>query len=213
MHIKKIGHCCLVIDVDGVRLLTDPGAFSAEQEDVTGIRAVLVTHEHGDHLHVGSLRAVLARNPDATIITNAAVGAILAAEGLAYTVLETGNGTSIDSISVKAFDARHEEIFGEIGQVQNTGFLVADRLFYPGDAYCEPGIPIDVLALPVAGPWCKIPDTIRYALRVKPRIAFPVHDGMLVPERIGSSHAAPAAFLSEAGVGFVSLKAGEEADF
>ncbi len=28
MKIKKIGHCCLIIETKGVRIMTDPGTFT-----------------------------------------------------------------------------------------------------------------------------------------------------------------------------------------
>lgn len=83
----------------------------------------------------------------------------------------------------------------------------------PGDAFKVPGKPVDVLALPVAGPWCRVRDSIRYALAVKPKKAFPVHDGMIIDGRGGSIYGAPAKFLPPAGIEFLALKAGEEAEF
>ena len=70
-------------------------------------------------------------------------------------------------------DGKHAEIFEEYGQVQNTGYFIENKLFYPGDAYTEPGKVVDVLALPVAGPWCKSAEAIAYAIRVQPKKAFP----------------------------------------
>lgn len=34
----------------------------------------------------------------------------------------------------------------------------------------------DVLALPVAGPWCRLSDALHYAIKMKPRAAFPIHE-------------------------------------
>lgn len=214
MRIKKVGHCCLVIDTEaGKRVMTDPGDYSMGQSDVTGVDLVLITHEHGDHLHVESLKAVLANSPGAVVVANSAVGKILAAEGIDHQVLEGTAAAEVAGIPLEAFDARHEEIFEEMGQVQNTGYLIGGRLFYPGDAFKVPGKPVDILALPVAGPWCRIRDSIRYALEVKPKKAFPVHDGALLDGRWGSVHGAPAKLLPPAGIEFVALKSGEEAEF
>ncbi|HEY4507529.1 MAG TPA: MBL fold metallo-hydrolase [Candidatus Paceibacterota bacterium] len=213
MKIKKIGHCCLVIEIDGKKVLTDPGDYSTDQNKVTGVDLVLITHEHGDHLHIESLKAVLSNNPQAKVVTNSAVGKILSAEGIAYEILEGSTAAEIAGVALEAFDARHEEIFEEMGQVQNTGFFVAGKLFYPGDAFKVPGKPVDVLALPVAGPWCRVRDSIRYALEVKPRVAFPVHDAGLAPGRYGTAHRAPLTVLPKHGIEFVPLKSGEEATF
>jgi L-ascorbate metabolism protein UlaG (beta-lactamase superfamily) len=117
------------------------------------------------------------------------------------------------SVEIEAFDGKHEEIFEDIGQVQNTGYFISGKLFYPGDSFHIPGKAVDVLALPVAGPWCKIPDAIRYALAVRPKKAFPVHDGMLQPERIGGSHKIPEKVLTDAGIEFIVMNAGDEREF
>lgn len=213
MKIKKIGHCCLLIKMDTVTILTDPGAFSSDQNSITDIDIVLITHEHADHLHVDSLKEVLKNNPRAKVMTNAGVGKKLAEVGIGYELLEGRDKKEVMGLTLEAFDCKHEEIFEEIGQVQNTGYLVGGRFFYPGDSFCNPDRPVDVLALPVAGPWCKIPDAIRYALTVKPKKAFPVHDGMLQTDRIGGAHKIPEKVLIENGIEFVIMNEGDEKEF
>jgi L-ascorbate metabolism protein UlaG (beta-lactamase superfamily) len=213
MNITKLGHCCLRIEVAGVMILTDPGNFSSGYDTVRGIDVVLITHEHADHCHVPSLLEVLEHNPKAQVITNSSVGKLLTQAGVPYTVLEGSATTQCCGVQLDAHDGRHEEIYEDIGQVQNTGYFIAKTLFYPGDSFHEPLCAVPVLALPVAGPWCKIADVIRYALAVNPKKAFPVHDGMLDTARIGSFHAAPQKVLSEHGIQFVPLLSGESADF
>ncbi|MEI7777141.1 MAG: MBL fold metallo-hydrolase [bacterium] len=213
MKIKKIGHCCLLIQTNNLTILTDPGMFSVEQNSVTGIDVVLITHEHADHFHVESLQEILKNNPDAKVITNSGVGKKLDEKGIAYSIIEDREATSIKGVVIEAFDGRHEEIFEEIGRVQNTGYFVDNKLFYPGDSFRNPEKLVDVLALPVAGPWCKIPDAIRYALSVKPKKVFPVHDGMLQIERIGSAHKIPEKVLSENGIEFITMNGGDEKEF
>ncbi len=200
MNIKKLGHCCLLIQTKGLTILTDPGNFSTAQNTVTGIDVVLITHEHQDHLHTDSLKEVLKHNPKALVVTNTGVGKVLDGIHVPYIVVEGRSNTLIQEVLFEAYDGKHEEIFEEMGQVQNTGYFIDNKLFYPGDSFCIPDKTVDVLALPVAGPWCRIRDAVRYALAVKPRVAFPVHDGMLVEGRIGSVHKAPEKVLGEAGV-------------
>ena len=82
MKIKKIGHCCLLIEIDGTWILTDPGAFSGAQNQVTHIDVILITHEHVDHLHTKSLQEVLKNNPEAQVITNTGAGKMLDEVGI-----------------------------------------------------------------------------------------------------------------------------------
>ncbi len=173
MTIKKIGHCCLLVKINGLTILTDPGSFTVAQNAVAGIDVVLITHEHADHLHVGSMQEILKNNPQAKIITNNGVGKQLTTTNIPYLLLEGTATTEIKGTLFEAFDCKHEEIYEEIGQVQNTGYFIGEELFYPGDSYYNPERPVKVLALPVAGLWCKLPDAIRYALRVAPAKAFP----------------------------------------
>jgi len=214
MNIKKIGHCCLLIKTGNITILTDPGAFTVDlHKDVTGIDIVLVTHEHADHLHVESLKEIIANNPEAKVITNTSVGKLIEAEGIEYEVLEGKDTKEYLNTLIEAHDAKHEEIYEEVGQVQNTGYFIDNKLFYPGDAYCDPEKDVDVLALPVAGPWCKIPDAIRYALKLKPNKVFPVHDGMLQEDKIGGSHKVPENVLKENGIEFIPMLNGDEKEF
>jgi L-ascorbate metabolism protein UlaG (beta-lactamase superfamily) len=213
MKIKKIGHCCLLIQLDKLTILTDPGSYSTGQNQIKDIDIVLITHEHADHFHADSVKEILANNPKAKVITNSAVGAKLSELGITHDILEGRAMKNINGVNIEAFDAKHEEIFKEFGQVQNTGYFIDEKLFYPGDSYHNPQKPVDILALPVSGPWCKIGDAVRYALEVKPKQAFPVHDATLQKERIGGSHRIPEKFLTEAGIKFVAIVEGDEKEF
>ena len=213
MNIKKIGHCCLLIKINDLTILTDPGSFSVDQNLITGIDIVLITHEHADHLHTGSLQEILKNNPQVQIITNSSVGKKLDEKNIQYKVVEGISSFDFKNTLIEAFDGKHEEIFEEIGQVQNTGYFIGNKLFYPGDSFSYPNKEVDILALPVSGPWCKLPDAIKYALNIKPKKAFPVHDGMLQKDKIGSAHRIPEEVLSKNGIEFVVLKDGDEKEF
>ncbi|MBP9669537.1 MAG: MBL fold metallo-hydrolase, partial [Candidatus Pacebacteria bacterium] len=179
----------------------------------TGIDVIVITHEHADHVHVPALKEVLANNTEAIVIANSSVSALLTAAQITCTVLEGTGVAEIAGVRFEAFDCMHEEIYEEIGQVQNTGYFIGDRLFYPGDSFGKPGKPVDVLALPVAGPWCKLSDAIRYAIAVKPNKAFPVHDALIKDALIGSAHRVPGEVLPKNGIEFIALREGETADF
>jgi L-ascorbate metabolism protein UlaG (beta-lactamase superfamily) len=213
MKITKFGQCCLLIEVVGKRILTDPGRFSVAQNELTELDIILITHEHADHLHSESLMAILKNNPNVAIVTNTSVGAILTELGVTYEVLEGVDTTVKLGILLEAFDGKHAEIFEAVGQVQNTGYFIAEKLFYPGDAYTEPNKPVPILALPVAGPWCKAADAIAYAIRVNPAKAFPVHDAVLNEAGLTLTHGIFKAQLATKGIVFVSMTAGDSEEF
>jgi L-ascorbate metabolism protein UlaG (beta-lactamase superfamily) len=211
MKIKKIGHCCLVIETKGVRIMTDPGMFSTAQNEERNIDVVVITHEHGDHFHIDSLKAVIANNPNVKVVTNSAVGKLLDAEGIAYEVLEDGGSTIVHDIVLEGHGEHHAVIYKELGQVQNTGYLIDATLFYPGDAFTNPNKPVDILALPVAGPWMKISEALEYALLLKPKKAFPVHDAIYANPAMVQGMISN--ILPPEGIEFIPLNAGEEKEF
>lgn len=211
MKIAKLGHCCFVVEPkEGIRVMIDPGAFSTMQNEVKNISAVLITHEHQDHLHIDSLKKVLENSPSAIVITNTSVGKLLSGAGIKYIKVEDGQKYDLNGVNIAGFGSKHAEIYGTYEQVQNTGYIV-DSLCYPGDSFNNPNSKVDILALPVAGPWMRIKDAIDYAKNIKPRIVFPVHDAILsqfasfIPKTVGH-------FLSESGIGLKQLELGKEED-
>lgn len=212
MKITKIGHCCLVVEVGGRKIMTDPGGWTTGQNEITGVDFVLITHEHGDHLHIESLKKVLQNNPGCKVITNASVGKLLLQEGIEFTEMngvDKVESCDCGGVLVEAYDGRHGEIYGEIGQVQNTGFLINKALFYPGDSMIDPRVDIKILAAPVYGPWLTLHTALDYILKLKPKFAFPVHDGMIIPSRGGRIYAIAPDICSVEGIQFLHLKDGE----
>lgn len=210
MKITKLGHCCLVLEEKGVKILTDPGSFTTAQNEVTGINAVLITHEHADHYHLDSLKTVLKNNPQATVITNSAVGALLDKEGITHQIIGDGQSTDVQGIKIEGFGKEHGKIYQNLPTVENTGYFVADRFYFPGDSLHSPSKPVDVLALPVAGPWLKMSEVIEYAKEIQPRVAFPVHDGFK-PYTVW--HKWPADVLPTIGIEFVVMQDGDTHEF
>ena len=209
MKITKYGHCCLLIEHKGKRILTDPGGFSTGFTELEKIDLILITHEHGDHLHTDALKEVLAKNPDATVVTNTGVGKLLTENDIPFTVLEGTDATELLDMHLSAHDGKHEEIIGEYGQVQNTGYFIDEHLFYPGDSFTNPEKKVPVLALPVAGPWCKVADALHYALAVKPTMAFPVHDGLLNENGLDLNDSLFGNQLPQADISFKPLRSGD----
>jgi L-ascorbate metabolism protein UlaG (beta-lactamase superfamily) len=214
MKITKFGHCCLLIEEKGLRILTDPGNLSTLQDNSKNIHAVLITHEHADHLHIDSLKKIIANQGDKglVIFANKSVAKQLDQSSIPfYQLIEDGQKIDFKGLLIEGIEGKHEEIYKEYGQVQNTGFFINNKLFYPGDSFKDPNRSVEVLALPVAGPWCKIADAVNYALKVKPKIAFPVHDGALKVK--GGNHKVPESFLTKNNIKFVIIEEGKSEEF
>lgn len=208
MTITKLGHCCLLIEEKALHILTDPGDFAVEaQGTLRNIDVILITHEHADHLHLGSVKVLKQNNPDALIITNTSVGALLQEEGIDYQRVESGQKTNVHGVMIEGFGNEHAEIYHDYKRVQNTGYMIANYFFYPGDAFYNPGRPVTTLALPVAGPWLKVSEAIDYCIEVHPKTCFPVHDGML--NRTTPLYPLTKMFVEEKGVEFIALELGK----
>lgn len=171
----------MLVEENGIKLLIDPGSFTREkQERLTGLHAVLITHEHQDHFHIESLKLILKNNSQAVVICNDSVAPLLAEAGINHEVLGDGKETDVHGISITGHGSLHAEIHGSLPQMKNTGFFIANHLWYPGDALSViPGKQPAVLALPIAGPWMKLSEALDYALKLKPTGCFPVHDMLL----------------------------------
>lgn len=211
MIITKLGHCCLVIETKRLRILTDPGEWSTNQNSVKNIDLILITHEHPDHFHLESLKQVLGNNPKAQIITNTAVGKLLAETKISFNEINHGENSSIQSVLIEGYGEKHAQVYPSITPVQNTGYFIDNTFFYPGDAFYNPKKQVEVLALPVSGPWMKLAEAIDYAKEMKPSHCFPVHDGML--KFLGSTHILPEKELNSVEIKFKVLAELEENEF
>ncbi len=210
MIITKFGHCCLLIEVKGVRILTDPGNYNVTPME-EGIDAILITHEHQDHLHVEALQVILAKNREAQVISHVGVGKILDEAGITYTAIADGEAIEVKGIAIESSGSVHDDL---PAVVQNTGFLIDNALFYPGDSFHDPQKSVKILALPVAGPWMKLSEAIEYAKLVKPKVVFPVHDGMLRQGiELGPTRRIPKALLEPIGIIYVDMIEGSTQDF
>ena len=184
MQITKYGHSCLlVVDADA-RILIDPGAFSAGFEGLTGLTAVLITHQHADHLDLDRLPAVLAANPDATVYADAGSVPQLTSAGVSVTTAKAGDTFDVGT-TVEVLGRDHAQIHHDIPVIENAGYLIGGRLFHPGDSLEIPAVQVEILAVPAAAPWMAAKEAIEYYRAVSPQVAFPIHEKILAAPGIG----------------------------
>jgi L-ascorbate metabolism protein UlaG (beta-lactamase superfamily) len=212
MKITKFGHCCLLVEENNLRILTDPGNYSSGQDNAKGIDVILITHhEHQDHLFLDSLRRVLQNNPSAKVMTNRSVAGKLEGEGIPSRILEEGEEISESGVRIDAIGTAHSVIYPSLPQIHNTGYFISGRFFYPGDSLTHPNRPVDILALPVSALWLKLSESIDFAKAIRPNICFPVHDGNVrTPE---SMYRTIKNLLEPDGIRFVLLDLGKETVF
>jgi L-ascorbate metabolism protein UlaG (beta-lactamase superfamily) len=167
-------------------LLFDPGTFSHGFEGVTGLSAILITHQHPDHADPQRLPALVEANPQAALYADPQTADLL---GGSWQPVEVGDELSVDGLTIRGVGGRHAVIHPEIPVIDNISYLVGDgehpaRLMHPGDALFVPGEPVEVLATPAAAPWLKISEAVDYLRAVAPRHAVPIHQGIIAAQAL-----------------------------
>jgi L-ascorbate metabolism protein UlaG (beta-lactamase superfamily) len=179
MRLIKYGHSCVRIEHDGAVLVIDPGTFT-ERAALDGVDAVLITHEHADHIDPDALADELGRRPSVTVHTHHAVVSKLDAVREVVTAVGPGEAFTAAGLPVRAYGGWHAEIHPDIPRVPNLGFLVADSVYHPGDSFDVPeGATVDTLFVPVSAPWLKLSESVEFVRAVAPRRAFALHDALL----------------------------------
>ncbi|WP_024875656.1 MBL fold metallo-hydrolase [Saccharomonospora piscinae] len=180
MKLVHFGHSCVLLETAHARLLFDPGAFSSGFDAARDLDAVLITHQHYDHIDTEKLPALLAANPQARLIVDPGTAETVEKLDLDATTARPGDTLDIHGTTISVVGGQHATIHADIPVIPNVGYVVDDGAFYhPGDALFVPQQRIDVLALPTAGPWLKAAEAVDYLRAVAPRLAIPVHEAAL----------------------------------
>lgn len=177
------GHAGVRLERAGRALVIDPGTFT-DPRVLDGADAVLVTHEHPDHVDVPRVAAALASAGGPELWAPAPVVTLLADAGAPADRLHAvGEGDTFTAagFAVRALGNVHATIHEDIDPPSNVAFLVDDAVLHPGDSFtpAPPGVAVQALALPVAGPWMKLGEAVDYVRQVAPRAVVPVHDAIL----------------------------------
>lgn len=178
MRITKYTHACVRVEHEGRVLVIDPGTWS-EPAALTGADAVLVTHEHTDHVDVLRLAGL-------GVPVHAPAGADI--PRLEVARVAPGSEFTAAGFRVRAVGGRHAAVHGGLPDCANLGYVIDDAVYHPGDALHLPGQPIETLMVPVQGSWLKTAEAIDFVRAVAPRRAFGIHDGQVNERGLGSVH-------------------------
>ncbi len=191
MEITHYGHACVHVEIPGPdgaprRVLFDPGAYSQGFEGLRDLDLILITHPHPDHLDVGRFSQLVADNPKAELVLGRQSAEALAQAGQESIVsrpgshiVASGDKVSRGGVDVRVIGGEHACIHSALPSSENLGFVLDGGLLHPGDAFDDPGQPIEILLLPIGGPWMKIGEGIDYLRAVAPKVAIPIHQAGL----------------------------------
>lgn len=205
-RVTYVGHSTVLIEIDGVRILTDPvfrrrvGGFLRRIPPLPGpetrldIDAVLVSHLHFDHLDLPSLEEL---DHETRLIVPHGADRMLRRKGFTHAEeLRRGETITVRDVNIQAIPAIHSDFRWPFGPVaRSIGFLVCGSrtLYFAGDTDIfqdmeQVGHRLDTAILPVWGwgPWLGHghlnPHRAAIALRLlRPRRAIPIHWGTLCP--------------------------------
>ena len=208
-HITYVGHATVLIEMDGVRLLTDP----ILRNRVSGIRrqsrpvhpawhrdldAVLISHLHLDHLDLPSLRLL---DRDIHVIAPAGTADVLFGEGFSnIEEVRISDSTHVGPVKITTTYAHHEGSRYPFGPAADcVGYLVngSSSVYFAGDTDVFPEMAdlesdLDVALLPVWG-WGPTLGSDHMSPRraaeslplLRPKVAVPIHWGTFAPIGLG----------------------------
>ncbi len=167
-RVTWLGHSTVLLEISGMRLLTDPVLRSriahlvrvaepVDQASLAPLDAVLISHFHRDHFDLPSLRSL---SRDAHLVVPEGAGSLAAQQDFRIvTELTPGDKVRIGSVTVTAVPALHDGRRDPLGPSAGAiGYVVSGRsdVYFAGDTDLfdgmeEIGSRLDVALLPVWG--------------------------------------------------------------
>jgi len=180
MKLTKHEHSCVVLEQDGASVVIDPGAFCpGAAEIIAGADAILLSHEHMDHVNEAAINAALADRPGLRVYAPAALAATFAGHAGQFTPVAAGDSVDVGPLAITVHGRQHALIHPDIPPVANVGYLVNGTVYHPGDSFLVPEEPVPVLLLPTSGPWMKVGEAADYVRAVQPQQIVQIHEMLL----------------------------------
>lgn len=196
MRLTKYTHSCVRLEHEGRVLVIDPGIWS-EPGALRGADAVLLTHEHSDHVDTARLLGL-----------GVPVFAPASPAGLDPIIVGVGETFTAAGFSVRTYGGRHATVYNGQPDCANLGYLVDDRVYHPGDSLTRPDRPVPTLLVPLHGSWLKTREAIDFVLAVGAKQTIGIHEGQLNDRGLSSVND----WLTETTQSYRYLPAGQSCD-
>ncbi|QAY62682.1 MBL fold metallo-hydrolase [Xylanimonas allomyrinae] len=185
MRLAFHGHACVRLDHAGTALVIDPGTLSRSVDALDGATGVFITHDHPDHVDVDVVVPALWAHPSLEVFAAGPAADVLhtaGAPGERVHAVEPGQSLTFGAAHVVVGGGAHALIHPKIPRAVNVTYLVelgGRVIYHPGDSFDLPDRDVDVLLVPVSGPWMKLGEAIDYAASSSAPYVVPVHDALL----------------------------------
>jgi len=181
MRITHLGHSAVLVEVSDQRILLDPGNFSDGWHSLTDLDAVIITHQHPDHVDPEHVPALLTANPQARVYVEPQVVAKVPLAGARPIAADAS--VQLGGVTISAVGGLHAVIHRDIPRIGNVGIVISasggPTLFHPGDSLAEVPQGVDIVAIPAYGPWAALKETIDFVRAVGAPQGFLIHEGLL----------------------------------
>ena len=178
MQLTKLGHSCVRLRKDGGTLVIDPGVRSGS-DTLTGANAVLVTHEHADHLDADALRFALAADADLQLWSHMSVTSQFPEFASQVHAVSDGQSFTAAGFDVRVSGEDHAMIMPRVPIIPNICFTVDGELYHPGDSFTVPQERVPTVLVPVSAPWLKFAETAEFIQATVPQRGYAIHDAIL----------------------------------
>lgn len=216
MKLTKHGHACIRLEKGSRVMVIDPGTFTDVPAAMAGAEAVLVTHEHADHIDPAAVLPILGRTAGVHLYApQAVVDQLLAHEAIGGSaarihVVSPGDERHIAGFDVRAIGGQHALIHPQIPLVANLGYIIDGVLYHPGDSLIVPdGTGVDTVLVPLHAPWSKLQETVDFVVSVRAKHAYQIHDGLLNETGLGMMSGHVTRFGARYGTEFEYLQVGD----